>query len=280
MLTIRVIGQFIAAGTMLGMTTLPGEWGYRLPFSLQLVWPLVLIPLYYFCPESPWHLVRKGRLDEAAAVLDRIYDPSVRGDTQAAVAAMVRTNNLELEMAKGEQPRWKDCFRGVNLRRTEISALAWASQVIAGGSFVIGYVTFFFRQAGLGVQDAFKMGLGVTACAFVGTCLSWFMIYRYSRRTIFVGGLFGLASIHLIVAGLSFGGATATRWALCSLMLVWVMLYDFTVGPLAYAIVGEASSTRLRAKTVALSRNAYYIAAIVNSQSKDPLTCMAPCVFC
>ena len=36
-----------------------------------------------------------------------------------------------------------------------------------------------------------------------------------------------------------------------------------TVGPICYAIIGETSSTRLRNKSICLSRIAYYIAQII-----------------
>jgi SP family general alpha glucoside:H+ symporter-like MFS transporter len=62
------------------------------------------------------------------------------------------------------------------------------------------------------------------------------------------------------------------------MVLVWVFVYDFTVGvslstsfsmtgadgqPVAYTIVGESSSTRLRSKTVGLGRISYNISRIV-----------------
>lgn len=45
-------------------------------------------------------------------------------------------------------------------------------------------------------------------------------------------------------------------------MIVWLFTYDMTVGPVAYAIVGEVSSTRLRNKTVSLSRASYNIFSV------------------
>lgn len=41
-----------------------------------------------------------------------------------------------------------------------------------------------------------------------------------------------------------------SRWAIGALLLVYTALYDATIGPVCYTIVGEISSTRLRAKTV------------------------------
>lgn len=73
-----------------------------------------------------------------------------------------------------------------------------------------------------------------------------------------------LISSLIITGGISFiGGSNAVKWASAALVLIWVFIYDFTVGPLAYAIVGESSSTRLRSKTVGLARNSYNVTRIV-----------------
>jgi len=47
-----------------------------------------------------------------------------------------------------------------------------------------------------------------------------------------------------------------------ALMVVWLFTYDLTVGPLAYAIVGEISSTRLRNKSIALARMSYNVFSV------------------
>jgi SP family general alpha glucoside:H+ symporter-like MFS transporter len=46
-------------------------------------------------------------------------------------------------------------------------------------------------------------------------------------------------------------------------MLIWLLVYYLTVGPICYAIISETSSTRLRSKSVCLSRITYYIAQII-----------------
>ena len=49
-----------------------------------------------------------------------------------------------------------------------------------------------------------------------------------------------------------------------SVYLVWYCFYELTVGPIAYVIVGEVSSTRLRSKSIALARNAYNVLSILS----------------
>jgi SP family general alpha glucoside:H+ symporter-like MFS transporter len=59
------------------------------------------------------------------------------------------------------------------------------------------------------------------------------------------------------------GNATGGYYAQASMMLVWLFVYYMTVGPICYAIIGETSSTRLRNKSICLSRIAYYVAQII-----------------
>ena len=47
------------------------------------------------------------------------------------------------------------------------------------------------------------------------------------------------------------------------LLLVFTLVFDITVGPVCYAIVGECSSTRLRQKTVVLARMLYNVCGII-----------------
>jgi len=86
------------------------------------------------------------------------------------------------------------------------------------------------------------------------------------RRTLYVGGLGGLFLLLLVVGFISLAGNhnTAASWATGSMLLVYTFVYDSTVGPVCYSLVSELSSTRLRTKTVVLSRNAYNLFSIVN----------------
>lgn len=57
--------------------------------------------------------------------------------------------------------------------------------------------------------------------------------------------------------------SSAANWAIGSMLLVFAVIYDGTVGPVCYSLVSEFSSTRLRAKSIVLARNFYNIAGIV-----------------
>jgi hypothetical protein len=56
---------------------------------------------------------------------------------------MIETDRLELEMKTGTT--YMDCFKKINLRRTEISIGVYTIQVFSG-IYLVGYATYFFQR--------------------------------------------------------------------------------------------------------------------------------------
>jgi MFS family permease len=150
-----VMGQLLANGVTAGTSKLSDHWAYSIPFALQWFWILVIIPGLFFVPESPWWLVRKGRMQEAEDALRRLSSKSV--NVAATLAVITETDRLEQEMEAGST--YLDCFNKTNWRRTEISIGVYCTQVLSG-IYLINYGTYFFQQAGLATDDAFYMSIG------------------------------------------------------------------------------------------------------------------------
>lgn len=259
-----VMGQLIASGVLRGLVTRSDQWAYRIPFAIQWVWPIPIIVGVFLAPESPWWLVRQGRKEEAVAALVRLTSSSDDNfNAQETVAMMIHTNELEKEIEAGTS--YIDCFRGVDLRRTEIVCFTWAAQNLCGAG-LMGYSTYFYTQAGLAGENAFSMALGQYALGFFGTLFSWFLMTHFGRRTLYVAGLSTLNVLLLSIGFVSLAGSKniAASWATGSLLLVYTFFYDLTVGPVCYSLVSELSSTRLRAKTIVLARNLYNVLSVVN----------------
>jgi len=136
-----VIGQLIANGVIAGTSQLDNHWAYSAPFAAQWFWPLVILIGTPFAPESPWWLVRKGRIDEAEQALRTLSSPGV--DVKKTLAMIIETDRLEVEMETGTT--YWDCFKGTNLRRTEISIGVYTIQVFSG-IYLVGYATYFFER--------------------------------------------------------------------------------------------------------------------------------------
>ncbi|GKT63228.1 MFS alpha-glucoside transporter [Colletotrichum tofieldiae] len=256
-----VIGQFISTGVLRALLSRQADWAWRIPYALQWVFPIPIIIGVTLAPESPTWLVRKGRLTDARKALRRLASPSVTdAQLDVNVAMIAHTNELERLNQKGTS--YIDCFRGTNLRRTTIACGTWAGQVLCGiwfGSNVI----YFLQQAGFDSDNSFNFGLGTSAMAIVGTFLSWFLLPHVGHRTLYVVGLAIMFSILVTVGSMGIPSPQASLgWAAGSLLMLFVITCDMTVGPVCYCLVAEIPSTRLRIKTVAMARNAYLLVSI------------------
>ena len=87
-----IIGQLLSAGVLKGLATMTSEWGYRIPFAIQWLWPCFLIPTICFAPESPWYLVRQNRLEAAEVSIRRLQSaPESTVDPKKTLATIVYT---------------------------------------------------------------------------------------------------------------------------------------------------------------------------------------------
>ena len=88
------------------------------------------------------------------------------------------------------------------------------------------------------------------AIGALGTISSWATMSYFGRKTLFLGGLLFQMTVLAIIGGLGFATSSGTSLAIGILLLVFAVCYQATVGLVSYVIVAEASSTRLRAKTI------------------------------
>lgn len=244
------------------------HWAYRIPFALQWMWPLPLFIGIWFAPESPWWLVRKERVADAKKALLRLTSLNRETDFDAdeTISMMVHTTNLEKKITSGAS--YLDCFKGTDLRRTEIVCMTWAIQNLSGNSFS-NYSTYFLQQAGLDERSSYSFAMGQYAINMIGVFGAWFlMTWGIGRRKLYVYGLCGLCVMLFIMGFLGLSppeNRDSSAIATGSMMILWALVYQLTVGTVCYSLVAELSTRRLQIKTVVLGRNAYNIVAIINS---------------
>ncbi|KAL3954156.1 hypothetical protein ACCO45_012112 [Purpureocillium lilacinum] len=260
-----VIGQILATGILRGVLDIENEWAYRIPFAVQWVWPIILIPLLFFAPESPWWLVRKGRLEEAKKVLQRLTSPqNTNFDIDKNVTMMVATT--EHERTVNEETSYRACFQSTNLKRTLIVIGIYCVQTLNGNP-LRGYSTYFFQQAGLPTTQAFNLGVIGYCVALVGGVVSWMMLPFFGRRTMYFWSLVLMLLIMVLVGGIgvaqSHSANSSYAWAIGSLIVISSFLYNCSIGPLTNTLCGELPSTLLRSKSIVLARWTYIVTHIV-----------------
>lgn len=256
------IGAIIVGGVTYHYNKIDDPIAYRIPIALQWMFPTPLAILLFIAPESPWWLVRKGRLEEAEHSVGRLGRKETL-NTSEAVAMMRRTIDLEKSI---KEPNHLELFKGTDLYRTAIVCGVYAAQNLTG-NLIANQAVYFFEQAGMSTDTAFALGLITSALQWIFVMLSWILTSYLGRRTIYVWG--SLINVGFLVAlGIagSVGVSTAASLAQASLGLIVSVLFTLGPAPASWVIIGETSAIRLRPLTTGIGRASYYIVNI-------------PCIF-
>lgn len=161
-----IIGQVLASAVMAGLQKSASSAAYKVPLALTWIFPIPIIAAALLAPESPWWLIRKGRIPEARKAIEKIasgrkHDKNY--DAGKHLILMQETNEEEMRTnGSGKESAsmtYFDCFKGVNLRRTEIACCTWAAQNLVGPA-LMNYSTYFLTNSGVNKDIAFKISIG------------------------------------------------------------------------------------------------------------------------
>lgn len=260
-----VIGQLISSCVLKGMLSSSMKDAYRVPFALQWMWPIPIAVAVFFAPESPWWLMKVGRnADAKRSVMRLLSENEHLPNKELMAAAMVDKMQMTIkeELALTQGVTYWDCLKKKNIRRTRLTCMTWLVQNITGAAFM-GYSTYFYTNAGLSTSNSFTFSIVQYVLGLIGTLLSWTLSQKFGRFDIYFGGLCVQSVLLLVTGGLGWAPGSGASWAVGSLLLVFTFVYDSTIGPITYCLVTELPSTKLRTKTVILSRNVYNVSGIV-----------------
>ncbi|KAM3072356.1 hypothetical protein ACMFMG_009165 [Clarireedia jacksonii] len=243
------IGQLAANLIIKGTGTLNSALAYRIPFTLQFVFPVILLIGLPFCPESPWFLLRQSDTPGTLATLTRLgylSPPTVLAEMSSTIAH---------EMKDSSTTSYLDCFRGSNRRRTEIAMGIFAAAQATGVVFTLGYSSYFFELAGLSNSNAFTLSIGVTILGLIGVVCSWFLINRRGRRSTSLVGVALLAFLTLLIGILDILPNYSSKgpvYGQVACIIIFAFVYLCTIGPMGWALFAEIPSSALRSRTVGL----------------------------
>ncbi|KXS93736.1 hypothetical protein AC578_994 [Pseudocercospora eumusae] len=219
--------------------------------AMRILWAPIafMIVCWAFVPESPWHHARKGEKEKAMKALKKLFGGVEGYDFDEEYAIIARTIEHEKAMNE-EKPRFRDVFRGLNLKRASIVIILSISQQLAGLAIISTYSTYFFSLAGL--DDPF-LGTLILQCCNLLAVLFWSLTADYLGRRLTVNSCQTLVCVILVIVGsLYWTGATQDNAAAGTALLVICCFWTFSFQIVAmsyYLYSAELPTALLRIKT-------------------------------
>lgn len=276
--TFTLLGQLVGAVEIYVSLAEPSSRSYLVSFVSQ--WPFSAVPfvMALVVPESPAYLVRRDRAAAALRAERRLHLDKV--DVADIVEHLQQSIQLEREWA--QEVRYRDCFRGANARRSLIAILAMVIPVFFGLP-LLSNASYYLQVVGMSPQYSLVflvLGIGL---GLVSNGIGVWIASRVGRRPL---TLISLGSTTVLWLSMGIAGCwdgAATIWYLTPLkfeyktkkpqlkmnrytaitLMVTIITFSLGAWPASYAIAGETSSLRLRAKTQALGILSYNVASII-----------------
>lgn len=251
---------------------------WRWMFLMMIVPALVYGVLAARLPESPRYLVARGRDEEAAGVLRRIFI----GDVSATVA------NIRASLVHDRKPRLSD-LRGA---RGGLVPIVWIGiglavfQQFVGINAVFYYSNLIWASVGFDESTAFLTSTITSVVNVVFTVVAILLVDRIGRKPLLLVGSAGMAlalgtlavvftTATKVTAGPGVAASTIGQPILTDTtgpiavvaLNVFVAFFAATWGPVVWVLLGEIFPNALRAAALSVAVMANWIANFVVSES-------------
>ncbi|PON72682.1 Sugar/inositol transporter [Parasponia andersonii] len=183
-------GQFLSYLINLAFTKAPGTWRWML--GVAGLPALVQFFLMMFLPESPRWLYRKGREEEAKAILSRIY-PADQVETE--ILALKESVEAEInEKGSAEKISITKLLKTKTIRRGLLAGVGLQIfQQFVGINTVMYYSPTIVQLAGFASnQTALLLSLVTAGLNALGSVVSIYFVDRTGRKKLLLISLFGV----------------------------------------------------------------------------------------
>lgn len=249
-----------------------GLAAWRWMFLVAVVPALIYGSLVLGVPESPRHLVAKGRLAEAHDVLRRVLDMR----NEAALNAKVK--DIQDSLQSEYRPRLRD-LRGPRfglLPVVWIGILLSVFQQFVGINVIFYYSSTLWHSVGFSEADSFSITVATSVVNVLVTLVAIALVDRIGRKPLLIIGSAGM-TVTLAAMAWCFSQATGSGaslslpspWNMVALVSAnaYVVFFGLSWGPMVWVLLGEMFPNRIRAIALAVAAAAQWIANFIITSS-------------
>lgn len=231
-----------------------GETAWRWMLGVQAFPSLLFLILLQLVPESPrWLILRKGKVDEATAVLKEIMPVGYEVEIEN-----IKSNRLQNSGSAGVNQLLSRKYRFPVF----LAVLFAVFNQVSGINAIIYYAPRIFEMTGLGRTSSLLSTVGIGLVNFVFTLIALQFIDRIGRKTLMLIGSVGLISTLGLVAQ-AFYTQNFSGWAVTVYLLVYIAFFAFSQGAVIWVFMAEIFPNQVRAKGQTLGSFTHWIMAAI-----------------
>jgi sugar porter (SP) family MFS transporter len=244
-----------------------GLEAWRWMFLVATVPALIYGALVFGMPESPRHLVAKGKLEEARQVLRQVL--GLRSEATLDQKLTDIAHSLRSEY----RPTLRDLrdLRGPRglLPVVWIGILLSVFQQAVGINVIFYYSSTLWHSVGFSEADSFTITVVTSVVNVLVTLLAIALVDKVGRKPLLAIGSAGM-TVTLGLMALCFSKATGSGtalslpepWNMVALVAAnaYVVFFGLSWGPMVWVLLGEMFPNRIRAIALAVAASAQWMA--------------------
>lgn len=230
-----------------------GQWGWRWMFAVTAIPSACFLITSFLVPESPRWLAAKGRIEQAAQVLERLGG-------RAYAKQVVDDLSIEAQ-TPGHRTAFADLFSGGMGKVLFLGVALAVLQQWSGINVIFNYAQEIFAAAGYRVSDILFNIVFTGAVNLAFTFVALFTIDRFGRRVLLLTGMTGLVIIY---------GALGELYRLhvhgkpmLALVLGAIACYSVSLAPVTWVVIAEIFPTRVRSSAMSIAVTALWAACFL-----------------
>ncbi|RDA84475.1 hypothetical protein CP532_0080 [Ophiocordyceps camponoti-leonardi (nom. inval.)] len=250
-------GSILSTGVAYASSKSTGELAFRLPLSLQIIFPLLILIGTFFIPESPRWLTMWGKKDEAAVILAKYHGGGDANHPLVQLELHEFEANIEIQKTSTVWNYWALVdTRNARWRFAMMAFMSLFAQ-LSGNSVLTYYLPSMYKMLGItSTERRLLLTFINSLVSCIGAVAGSASGDRMGRRSKLWVGSFVLAGLLGAVTGFSsqFGGDEKKVVGVnlsnggVAFIFLFGFVYSFVYTPLSSTYCAEVLTNPTRAK--------------------------------
>ncbi|KAF2492557.1 MFS general substrate transporter [Lophium mytilinum] len=231
---------------------------WRGPLGLALVWPLMMLVVMFFIPESPRWLLLKGKVDKAQEIVYKLHKIKNDPDQEFARGEFYQMQK-QAELDRTLDPGWVAMFSKPSYRKRTALAMGFAFIGQSTAVLVINnYGPTLYKALGYGTKDQLALQCGWITVGIIFNFVGASLMDRIGRRPLMIFGVAACCVTLIIEAAMvaNFAAAGTNKAGLgvgVAAFYCFLAVYSVGIDVAGVVFYGELFPNHIRAKGVCLS---------------------------